>query len=80
MHMSMYVNALKYTGPNLTNKQTVGFVCCLRLREETMAADGSTVSNLTDWAGFMRYEIQQLDEMMDQSLNHPAIMTWAWFK
>ena len=52
----------------------------MRVREETMAADGSTVSNLTDWAGFMKYELQQLDEMMDQSLNHPAVMTWAWFK
>ena len=39
----------------------------------------ATLSNLTDWNGFMKYELQQLDEMMDQSLNHPSIMTWAWF-
>jgi hypothetical protein len=63
-----------------TNKRSDSFAVCANLREETMAADGSTVSNLTDWAGFMKYELQQLDEMMDQSLNHPAIMTWAWFK
>lgn len=39
----------------------------------------ATLSNLTDWNVFMKYELQQLDEMMDQSLNHPSIMTWAWF-
>lgn len=46
--------------------------------EETMGAS-ATLDNLTDWSVFMKYELQQLDEMMDQSLNHPSIMTWAWF-
>ena len=46
--------------------------------EEAMGAS-ATLENLTDWTVFMKYQLQQLDEMMDQSLNHPSIMTWAWF-
>lgn len=46
--------------------------------EETLGP-GTSVKNLQDWDFFMKYQTQQLDEMMDQSLNHAAIMTWGWF-
>merc|ERR1711865_580187 len=29
--------------------------------------------------GFMKIQLQQLDEMMDLSMNHASIMTWGWF-
>ena len=45
--------------------------------EEAMGAS-STLQNLTD-PFFMTAQLQQLDEMIDQSLNHASIMTWAWF-
>ena len=28
---------------------------------------------------FMKYQIKQLGEMLDNALNHAAIMTWGWF-
>lgn len=46
--------------------------------EETLGPSTS-VEDLRDWSFFMKYQLQQLDEMLDASLNHPSIMTWGWF-
>eukprot|EP00439_Symbiodinium_sp_Y106_P084512 s20_g25.t3 len=32
-----------------------------------------------DWGHFMKYQLQQVDEMLAASMNHPSIMAWAWF-
>ena len=42
---------------------------------------GPSVSsdNCQDWDFFMKYQLQQLAEMMDNALNHAAVMTWGWF-
>jgi len=45
--------------------------------EETLGPNvslGDTVD-----AFFMKYQLQQLNEMLDMSLNHASIMTWGWF-
>mmetsp|Transcript_97079 Transcript_97079/g.301990 ORF Transcript_97079/g.301990 Transcript_97079/m.301990 type:complete len:531 (-) Transcript_97079:189-1781(-) len=46
--------------------------------EETLGPSTS-LQDMQDWVFFMKYQLQQLDEMMDASLNHASIMTWAWF-
>lgn len=46
--------------------------------EETLGPVVS-VANLQDASGFMKIQLQQLDEMMDLSMNHASIMTWGWF-
>jgi len=46
--------------------------------EETLGP-GVSVANLQDTNGFMKHQLQQLDEMMDLSMNHASIMTWGWF-
>ena len=27
----------------------------------------------------MKYQMQQLEEMLDNALNHASVMTWGWF-
>ncbi|CAE8584769.1 unnamed protein product [Polarella glacialis] len=46
--------------------------------EETLGPS-TTADNLQDWAHFMRYQLQQLDEMQEASMNHPSIMAWGFF-
>lgn len=46
--------------------------------EETLGP-GVTVEDLQDWGHFMKYQLQQVDEMLAASMNHPSIMAWAWF-
>jgi len=38
-----------------------------------------SVANTQDWGHFMRYQQQQLTEMLDNALNHASIFTWGWF-
>ena len=28
---------------------------------------------------FMKYQMQQLEEMLDNAMNHASVMTWGWF-
>eukprot|EP00929_Paragymnodinium_shiwhaense_P046435 TRINITY_DN23639_c0_g1_i1.p1 TRINITY_DN23639_c0_g1~~TRINITY_DN23639_c0_g1_i1.p1 ORF type:complete len:464 (+),score=91.85 TRINITY_DN23639_c0_g1_i1:234-1625(+) len=46
--------------------------------EETLGPN-VTVQNTEDWDYFMKFQLQQLNQMMDISMNHAAIMTWGWF-
>lgn len=46
---------------------------------EEALGPGVKVENTLDWDFFMKYQLQQLDEMLDMSLNHASIMTWGWF-
>lgn len=46
--------------------------------EETLGPGVST-KNAQDWDYFMKYQLIQLNEMLDNALNHASIMTWAWF-
>jgi beta-glucuronidase len=39
---------------------------------------GVSLANIKD-PTFMKYQLQQLDEMLDDAINHAAIMTWGWF-
>lgn len=56
-----------------------------RLDEEGVAmweealGPGVKVADMQDWGHFMRFQLQQLSEMLDMSLNHASIMTWGWF-
>lgn len=45
--------------------------------EETLGP-GVTVEN-TQSKEFMKYQIQQLEEMLEASMNHPSILMWGWF-
>lgn len=36
-------------------------------------------NNMQDWGHFMKYQLKQIDEMLDMSLNHASVMTWGWF-
>merc|ERR1712070_1169785 len=38
-----------------------------------------SVENTLDWDFFMKYQLQQLQEMLDNALNHASIFTWGWF-
>ena len=55
-----------------------------RLDEAGMAMWSETIGpgvktkNILD-KEFMRLQLQQLDEMIDNAVNHAAIMTWGWF-
>jgi len=40
---------------------------------------GVRLSDMTDWDFFMKYQLQQLEQMMDNALNHASIITWGWF-
>lgn len=46
--------------------------------EETLGPN-TTVENLNDWDHFMKYQLRQIDQMLEASMNHPSIMTWGWF-
>lgn len=46
--------------------------------EETLGP-GVSSKNAQDWDFFMKYQLIQLNEMLDNALNHASIMTWAWF-
>eukprot|EP00463_Aulacantha_scolymantha_P004788 TRINITY_DN5948_c0_g1_i1.p1 TRINITY_DN5948_c0_g1~~TRINITY_DN5948_c0_g1_i1.p1 ORF type:complete len:230 (-),score=27.72 TRINITY_DN5948_c0_g1_i1:73-762(-) len=46
--------------------------------EETLGP-GVSVKDLKDWDGFMYHQLQQIDEMLNASYNHPSIMTWGFF-
>lgn len=46
--------------------------------EETLGPEVKK-ENAEDWDYFMKYQLQQLDEMLDMSMNHASIFTWAWF-
>ena len=37
------------------------------------------VGNTLDWDFFMKFQLQQLQEMLDNALNHASIFTWGWF-
>lgn len=39
---------------------------------------GVSVKNIQD-SGWMAIQLKQLDEMLDNALNHASIMTWGWF-
>ncbi len=39
---------------------------------------GVKVENIQDPA-FMKLQLQQLDEMIDDAVNHASILTWGWF-
>ena len=45
--------------------------------EEALGPGVSTKD--TQDAVFMKYQLQQMEEMMEASMNHPSIMVWAWF-
>lgn len=45
--------------------------------EETLGP-GVSVGNILD-PDWMKLQLQQLDEMLDMSMNHASIMTWGWF-
>eukprot|EP01062_Namystynia_karyoxenos_P020950 TRINITY_DN17948_c0_g3_i1.p1 TRINITY_DN17948_c0_g3~~TRINITY_DN17948_c0_g3_i1.p1 ORF type:complete len:621 (+),score=193.70 TRINITY_DN17948_c0_g3_i1:76-1938(+) len=45
--------------------------------EETLGPDVTLEDTQSKY--FMQYQLQQLDEMQDQALNHPAILAWGWF-
>jgi len=38
-----------------------------------------SVANTQDWDGFMKYQLQQLDQMLDSALNHASVLAWGWF-
>jgi beta-glucuronidase len=42
---------------------------------------GPSVSseNMNDWDFFMKYQLQQLEQMLDNAMNHASILTWGWF-
>jgi beta-glucuronidase len=42
---------------------------------------GPSVSsaNTQDWDFFMKYQLMQLNEMLDNAFNHAAVFTWGWF-
>lgn len=46
---------------------------------EEAIGPGVKVANIQDTGFFMKYQLQQIDEMLDMSLNHASIMTWGWF-
>ncbi|CAK9100905.1 unnamed protein product [Durusdinium trenchii] len=50
----------------------------LAMWEETLGPQVK-VENTLDWNYFMKYQLQQMEEMMEASMNHPSIMVWAWF-
>ncbi|CAJ1343191.1 unnamed protein product [Effrenium voratum] len=58
----------------LDRLDTAGFA----MWEETLGP-GVTVKDLQDSEHFMKYQLQQLEEMLEASMNHPSIMVWAWF-
>lgn len=46
--------------------------------EETLGPSVS-LEDTQDWSHFMKYQLQQVEEMLEASMNHPSIMVWAWF-
>jgi hypothetical protein len=42
---------------------------------------GPSVSskNMNDWDFFMKFQLQQLEQMLDNAMNHASILTWGWF-
>eukprot|EP00933_Yihiella_yeosuensis_P028900 TRINITY_DN22673_c0_g1_i1.p1 TRINITY_DN22673_c0_g1~~TRINITY_DN22673_c0_g1_i1.p1 ORF type:complete len:641 (-),score=102.98 TRINITY_DN22673_c0_g1_i1:275-2197(-) len=46
--------------------------------EETLGPNVK-LENMEDWGHFMRYQLQQIDEMLEASMNHPSIMVWGFF-
>jgi len=46
--------------------------------EETLGP-GVSLNDTQDWSHFMKYQLQQVEEMLEASMNHPSIMVWAWF-
>jgi len=45
---------------------------------ETLGPSTSS-KNLQDWSFFMKYQLIQLREMIDNAMNHAAVFTWGWF-
>ena len=39
----------------------------------------SQVDNMRDWSFFMHFQLQQLEQMLDNALNHAAVFAWGWF-
>ena len=37
------------------------------------------VGNTLDWEHFMKHQLVQMQEMLDNAINHAAIFTWGWF-
>ena len=38
-----------------------------------------SLQNMQDTEFFMKYQLQQLQQMLDNALNHASIFTWGWF-
>lgn len=38
-----------------------------------------SVANTQDWEHFMIYQLQQMNEMIDNALNHAGVFTWGYF-
>ena len=34
---------------------------------------------MIDWDFFMLYQMRQLEQMLDNALNHAAVFAWGWF-
>ena len=47
-------------------------------RSETLGPSVSS-ENMNDWDFFMKYQMQQLEQMIDNAYNHASILTWGWF-
>lgn len=45
---------------------------------EEALGPGVSVKDIQDPL-FMKYQLQQMEEMMEASMNHPSIMLWGWF-
>ena len=39
---------------------------------------GVSLANTQDWGFFMKYQLQQLEQMLDNAMNHAAILTCEW--
>lgn len=38
-----------------------------------------SLENLTDFEVFMPFQMQQLQEMLDNAMNHASVLAWGWF-
>jgi len=45
---------------------------------ETLGPSTSS-ENLQDWDFFMKYQLMQLEQMIDNAINHASVITWGWF-
>merc|ERR1712216_607424 len=38
-----------------------------------------SLANTKDWKYFMKFQLTQLDEMLNNALNHASVYAWGWF-